>query len=190
MKASFSYNKQAVAQKQIVGQLMHKMARFIPVQIHSALEIGCGSGLLTNLFLQHFSAKKLILNDLLPIQEPLREILGSRDFCFREEDAENLELNEKVDLIFSSSTFQWFVNQDHFFKRCAGLLNKQGILAFSSFVPGNLSEIKELTGVGLNYRKKEELIASLKEHFDILDISDKTIKMNFDSPRAVLRHLS
>lgn len=67
---------------------------------------------------------------------------------------------------------------------------QQGLLLFSTFVPGNLYEIKELTGKGLVYPTSDTLVGWLSTAgFNLLHYEEETIVLTFKTPLDVLRHL-
>ncbi len=49
-----------------------------------------------------------------------------------------------------------------------------------------MKEIRELTGSGLPYRSREELVTALSTHFDILHSEEELISLSFDNPIKVL----
>ena len=64
-RAGQSYSEHAVVQKQIAVHLAGLMAKHLPShEFSEVLEIGCGSGNLTDQLLEQFRIKKLLLNDL------------------------------------------------------------------------------------------------------------------------------
>ena len=105
-------------------------------------------------------------------------------------DAETLSFPGKFDLIASASVFQWIKEPEAFLHKLSGLLVPQGTLLFSTFVPGNLHEIKELTGKGLAYPTSDALAKWLSAaDFDLLHQEEETIVLTFNTPLDVLRHL-
>ena len=58
-----------------------------------------------------------------------------------------------------------------------------------TFGKENMKEIRELTGSGLPYRSREELVTALSTHFDILHSEEELISLSFDNPIKVLYHL-
>ncbi len=186
--ASASYDAQAQAQRQIAARLWALAAPHI-VPEATMLEIGAGTGLLTR-HLLGAQPKRLIVNDLytspqvqdLVAQQP--EVLS---IC--QGDAEIMAFSGVYDAIFSASTVQWFLNIEKFFNRCAQHLPKGRLLAFSSFLPGNLLEIAELTGIGLGYCTVEALQLYLEHEFELLVMEQGAIPLYFANPHDVLLHL-
>ena len=125
---------------------------------------------------------------LSPQVQELAQQFSGRVQC-RVGDAEHLEFGGPFDAVLSASTVQWFADIPAFFARCAGVLPKGGLLAFSSFLPGNLQEVAELTGVGLTYGSAAQLQGQLAPHFELLAMEQSDITLRFASPRHVLLHL-
>lgn len=67
-----------------------------------------------------------------------------------------------MNLIISNAMFQWFDNLEKSIDKIKFSLDKNGILAFSTFGLDNYKEITSLTGLTLKYKTKEEIEAILK----------------------------
>ena len=186
--ASASYDAEAEAQQHIAARLWALAAPHLAAGA-DVLEIGAGTGLLTRLILEA-QPRSLTVNDLYlsPQVQELAHQFSGRVQC-REGDAEHLEFGGPFDAVLSASTVQWFADIPAFFARCAGLLPKGGLLAFSSFLPGNLQEVAALTGVGLTYASAAELQGQLAPNFDLLAVEQGDVTLHFASPRHVLLHL-
>ena len=186
--ASASYDAEAEAQQHIAARLWALAAPHVPSGA-DVLEIGAGTGLLTRLSLEA-QPRSLTVNDLYlsPQVQELAHQFSGRVQC-REGDAEHLEFGGPFDAVLSASTVQWFADIPAFFARCAGVLPKGGLLAFSSFLPGNLQEVADLTGVGLTYASAAELQGQLAPNFDLLAVEQGDVTLHFASPRHVLLHL-
>ena len=63
------------------------------------------------------------------------------------------------------------------------------MLAFNTFTPDNLHEIKELTGEGLTYPTAGQLREWLSTYFRIVHEEEGNIALTFRHPLEVLRHL-
>ena len=186
--ASASYDAEAEAQRQIASHLWALAAPHI-APAAAILEIGAGTGLLT----QHILSAQpgsLTVNDLYisPQVQALKQQQPCVLFC-REGDAETLDFCGPYDAICSASTVQWFADIEGFFHRCARYLPKDGLLAFSSFLPGNLHEVTELTGVGLDYPCAAALQSYLENDFELVAMEQGEIMLDFASPHDVLLHL-
>jgi malonyl-ACP O-methyltransferase BioC len=188
-----TYDEQAHAQEQIAASLT-RLIEAKCSQPETAMEIGCGTGLLTKKLFRWTPDAHWYLNDIVEELKPLLEdswkAWGAKKVDFRAGDAEQLDIPQNLDLVVSASTIQWFGQLDTFFNTCHKALNENGQLVFSTFGPNNLKEVKKLTGNGLEYPSQEELEQLLKANFKIEFIQQENIKLVFKSPTDVLRHLS
>lgn len=210
-KAGQSYAEQAVVQKKICQHLIALMQNYLEqtdleqadleqITFECGFEIGCGSGNLTQLFLQNFKIQKLILNDLYPeVQQRFldqkiyldqKSTLDQKKLEWLIGDVEQLNFPQNLDVITSSSALQWMIDLDAIFKKSSDALNPNGWLCFSTFGQQNLKEIKALTGQGLDYLDLESIREKLEvQGFDVLHLSESIETLSFDHPKQVLQHL-
>lgn len=188
-----SYNDEALVQKSIVKQLMLKILNLKKTTYNKVLEIGCGTGFLTNELLQNFHPGYYAINDIVEtMQAEIEKItlaLGYTFWSFLPGDAEKLTFPSGFDLVVSTSTIQWFQYPAAFFNSVSQLMPAGGILAFSTFGMENFRETKTLQTVSLKYSSTEELISWLLPFFEILHCSEEIISLDFASPRDVLKHI-
>lgn len=191
-KAIQSYTQEAVVQKQICQHLMKLMQAHIQSHdLRSVFEIGCGSGNLTRLLASQFKIEHLFLNDLYPeVRQHFQNVLFEKNIEWCIGDAEKIDFPKSLDLITSSSAFQWMHDLDLVLNQSQKALKDKGYLCFSTFGKQNLQEIKALTGQGLSYYTIEEIQEKLQQHnFEILHISEQCIYLHFEHPKTVLQHL-
>ena len=118
--------------------------------IRSILEIGCGTGTLTAKLLRLFPDARYTVIDLSEqMIEQTRRKLGalSEKVDFVAGDAEDDRLlastvKKPIDLIISNATFQWFNEPQATIPLYAGMLSREGLLAFSSFGPDTFHELR------------------------------------------------
>jgi malonyl-ACP O-methyltransferase BioC len=193
-RAATSYDRQATIQHRVADRLLTLTTRYIPQRPLRVLEIGCCTGLLTNRLLNNRAIKvrSLVLNDLMPdfaerLPKNLR--IDRNELHFLPGDIEKLPVPGPFDLIISSSTFHWLDNLQQTLTKLLATLAPDGILAFSLYGPGNLPEIKELTGVGLDYFSLPEITSFLKQRSILQESHQEKEVFLFPKPRDVLNHL-
>lgn len=189
-RALSTYDNQADAQHRICEKLAGILNRYIGTRYNRMLEIGCGTGSLTLCLKNRCSIGEWVLNDLCEAcREPASKLFSGPPPVFISGDAEKAAFIGLFDLIASASAFQWMSEPELFLHKLAGLLTPKGTLLLSTFAPGNLYEIKELTGKGLHYPTSETLTEWLSSDFHILHTEEENIQLTFDTPMDVLQHL-
>ncbi len=189
-----SYDSSATAQREICTELFGLVdpANFAPTP--RILEIGCGTGNLSQL-LAELKPSELLLNDLCSsYNEILKEKISSVNFEFVDGDARELieELKSQgreFDVIASASALQWIDRPLQLLSECLELLAPGGILLVSSFAPDNIHEVTAITKSGLNYPSIESYRFAFESRCEILHLSSQSIKLHFNSPHEVLFHL-
>ena len=178
------YEKYSLAQKQVAKNLLDYMGKssIFNTQINSIFEIGCGTGIFTKEYRKYFLHSDLILNDIFDVREFIKDI----DYnIFIQENIEELDI-PKSDLVVSSSVSQWIKDKDSLIRNIAENTDN---LCFSSYVSGNLIEIKNHFDISLDYLNIEEFKEILKKYFSSVKSYNETIKLDFEDPMSVLKHL-
>ncbi|MEK6202180.1 MAG: methyltransferase domain-containing protein [Desulfobulbaceae bacterium] len=192
-QAIASYDGQATVQRQVGSRLLTLAGQFPAISYERVLEIGCCTGVLTQMLCQQHQVETLLLNDLVPDfaasvmaripEERMPHILPFFG------DIETLPLPDRLSLVLSSATFQWLADLPGFFHRLAQALREDGFLAFSIFGPGTLTEFTELTGIGLDYRSPEEIAGLLERDFIVEQMTTDQAQLFLSTPKDVLHHL-
>jgi malonyl-CoA O-methyltransferase len=105
-------------------------------------------------------------------------------------DIEQLNLPQSLDAVISSSALQWMTDLPALLQRIHDALKPNAYFGFSTFGSDNLTEIKQLTGQGLNYIDLESLKRQLEQQdFEVLFIEQEVKQIYFDHPKSVLQHL-
>lgn len=188
-----TYSGNAVVQNEVVGKMMDvalNTLRDLPLHGFRGdiLEIGSGSGNLSRLITRVAPDARLTLWDIAaPRPEGLPDKVAHR-LCDAEMEISRLK-NDSVDIIFSSSTIQWFNSPDRFIDQCFRVLRPGGAMVISTFTRGNLEQITALTGFALPLPDPDEWFRICTRMFDIAYMQAYERDLDFDSPADVLRHL-
>lgn len=187
-KSATTYRKYAVVQDFIADRLMSELHKHIPKSITKTLEIGCGPGILTQKMISQFHTKHYWANDI--VEDHNDEILEiNNQIHFLPGDIESITLPGELDLVISSSTFQWLHNLDLFLTNLYHHISDNGILAFTTFGPENYREIRMVEGSGLDYLSWNNLSELLSHHYNILWSDKEIITRHFETPRQILQHM-
>lgn len=154
------------------------------------LEIGCGTGIFSRMFLSEFCPDALILNDISEgYAGSFQDITYAGHLAFLPGDAESVGFPADLDMVVSCSALQWFHDLPAFFSKVHAHLSDGGLLAFTTFGKRNLEELSALEGKSLEYFSLEELGAMLDRGFEILWSEEYVQTLYFDDAVSVLRHL-
>lgn len=178
-----TYDENAIIQKRVAINLSEFISKkFSDKKFDKVIELGCGTGIFTREFLKKFEIKEIDLNDCFNTEKYLENIKYKNFIC----DDMNKAINKKYDIVISSSSFQWI---DDLEKLISNISKNSEKLAFSIYIDGNLKEISEHFGVGLKYRKIEDIFSILKKYFKNIDYYSEEKILKFISPMEALRHL-
>ena len=180
-----NYNENAKIQKCMAERLISFISSKENLQI---LEIGCGTGFLTQLVCKNLNYKTYTAIDIV---EECKDYIFQIDsnINFIADDIENYIKNsdKKFDLIISNASLQWV---DNFEKTIRGLkdkLNIGGEFIFSTFGKENFREFYQILGTTLDYYSSKDL---KKAFADLEIIAEEEIRiMAFATPKDVLKHL-
>ena len=188
-----TYNENAKVQEIICSKLLNAVQEHCGNTFDQILEIGAGTGLLTEKIINQFVFKHICLNDLVnDAQTPLLRVCNTRKdigIQFQMGDAEKLQFSPHNNLIISASTVQWFENLPLFFENAKNNLDTNGILAFSTFGTTNLHEIRSIENRSLPYFHINDLRKMLANHFEILWMFEEQIPAFFTTPKDILQHI-
>lgn len=184
-----TYAEAATVQSDMAQQLLGALMNASSGQrcFHRIAEAGCGTGLLTNLLEQQLQFSQLYLLELVPECERFHRQRAHATFIAG--DLEQVELPCQLDLFIANAVLQWMRDVPALLRRLAEALNPGAYLAFTTFGPDNLCEIRALTGAGLDYPTSQQWQRLLAPHFTVLSTQDTHVQLAFDTPLEVLRHL-
>ncbi len=180
------YNSNAILQKNIAKELIKIILSNVGKNFDKIFEIGCGSGFLTKNIYDNLSYKNLILNDIVENSRIYTDNF-SKNFILG--NIENIKFPMDINLVISSSVFQWLNDFNSFAEKVCNGLAAGGIFAFSMFINNNFREINSFFNISLNYLKNKTILNILRKNFDILYCSEKEIILDFKNPIEVLQHI-
>lgn len=193
-KASLSYDKAASAQKEAAEFLVNRLIGLQIVAPETVLDLGTGTGYVSELLLKSFPNAQYTLNDI------AEEMLEFCKYKFSHLDNVNFltgdmsELNiGHYNLIVSNFAFQWLENLD---KLLESFNATSKIFAFSTLLEGTFCEWYDLVGSyeDIKFRK-------FPKEAELVEICEKTkgsknfyywvqtIQKEFDSTQAFLKYL-
>jgi malonyl-CoA O-methyltransferase len=189
-----SYDEAAVVQRSMAQMLVEQLSHIQESrECGSALELGCGTGVLTRSLLSAFKLEHLVVNDLTAAyDERIRSIIAPFNIAryeFLAGDMEQVTLPQQMDLIVSNAAFQWLTDPGAFLSKVVECLKPGGILAFATFGPEQYTEIASLTGDRLPYLTLDACRGALEPAGTVLYTYEDHMSLVFDSPMGVLGHI-
>lgn len=139
------YEAYAGVQRRVVAQLLTLLEQGHPAP-RSALDIGCGTGMLLRGMAERLPNTTLAGIDLAPgmVMAATAALKGRAGTEVHVGDAEQLPFPDgNFDLVVSTSTFQWLENLDRAFAEAYRVLAPGGSFRFALFGARTLHELKE-----------------------------------------------
>lgn len=180
-----TYNDNAKIQKKMAERLLSFLDR---KDFNDILEIGCGTGFLTQLVNDGFNFNTYTANDIVESCEKyVKEINPKINFIPADIEKAVENSDKKYDLIISNAAFQWVENLESFIKLLVSKLNDGGVLLFSTFGPENFREVNFVLGKTLPYYSANELQQIVKDYKNIVE--QEMHVMAFKTPKDILKHI-
>lgn len=186
-KSMNKYDKNATVQDLMASKMVVELSK-ISTNFDNILELGSGTGLFTKRLVKNINFKNYYANDLVDKSKIcIQKIIPNSNFLCG--NALKIKTGKKMDLIVSNAMFQWFENLEKAIDTIKLQLNKNGILAFSTFSPENFKEITDITGLTLKYKTPEDIKEILSKNFEILYCESFYEQMSFKTPLELLAHM-
>jgi len=143
-RAATSYEQHDVLQREVQATLLERLD-FHTQAPQRVIDVGAGTGRGSALLKQRYAKAEVIAVDLaLPMLRAAKQHASWRK-PFQRVCAEATMLplpDHSVDLLHSNLCFQWIDDLPALFGECVRVLNPGGLLAFSTFGPDTLKELR------------------------------------------------
>lgn len=190
------YDTQSFVQKEICERISLLLEAHVgEIPNGQALEIGAGTGFLTQILLDRYPCCRWTINDLVEETRPFLEKIAAHSAAQKIEylfcDAETAPLPQGLSLAASASAMQWFNSPATFLDNMYQTLLPGGWFVFSTFGPENFREVQSASHTdGLNYPQYQEIAAWCKRAgFEIIHKEEYLRPTLFESPHSVLRYI-
>lgn len=176
-RAADTYDANAVLQREVGNRLLERLD-FIKLQPETLLDIGCGTGVLTEQLLKRYKKARVIGLDLAynMVQKTrqrggwLRRPVG---VCA---DASQLPFKaQSVDMLISNLMLQWCNDLPAVFREFVQVLKPQGLLMFATFGPDTLKELRRSWG-------QVDGFTHTSRFADMHDVGDALMQAGFRDP--------
>jgi len=144
---AITYDQYAVVQKEMARELLLKI-RSTGRYFRNILEIGCGTGFLTELLVREYPLAQITATDIAPemivvAREKLAVFSNINYFVADGENlmVDNVSFDPSFDLIVSNVVFQWFTDYAAAFTQYHAYLESGGYLIFSTLGAGTFKEL-------------------------------------------------
>jgi malonyl-CoA O-methyltransferase len=142
-----TYEAAAAVQRMVADGLMRKLSQQQSTLLpNSILEIGCGTGILSELVAAQFPVAQYVLTDIAPemIAQCQQRFLASPHIQLYCMDGEALTLDHTFDLIVSSMTLHWFADIGASFAKIIRQLDAGGQFIFAMLGESSLWQWREV----------------------------------------------
>lgn len=176
-RAAHDYDAAAVLQSEVRRELLGRLdlVRLVP---HVVLDLGAGTGRATVELKRRYRASQVVAVDIAEgmLREAARRQTLLRRFRRVCADAAALPLrDDSVDLVYSNLMLQWCDDPDRVFAECRRVLRPNGLLAFATFGPDTLVELRRAWSAADGRTHVNRFI-------DMHDLGDALVRGGFAEP--------
>lgn len=143
-RAAEEYDHYALVQKKMAVRLLEFAKAEQKKPPKRILEIGCGTGYLTQLLARKFPESSILATDIsAAMLKAAQSKLGNQtQVRFAQMDGERLDDGTEYDLIIANAVFQWFAAYTRAFVGFYRRLVPGGSLIYATFGPGTFEELQ------------------------------------------------
>lgn len=176
------YNQNSHVQKTVAQTL----ARYLPeLNAPRVLEIGCGTGAMTQHLLKQYPNAHFTITDISPkmLAQTQKMFPNIANIEWSVMDGENPPNNQKYDLIISNMVFQWFEDKQQSLTRLKERLTPNGQILFSTPSPNCFKQWRATL-------ERLDLSINTMETFEWPGVfQEEEIEINYGSTLEFLRSL-
>ncbi len=187
-KSMPKYNENASVQREMAELLVNTLIKNAGQTFAQILELGCGTGLLTEIIADKLFYEHLTCNDIVEKSKFYLDKIV-KNYTFIAGNSMKIKPSGRFDLVISNAMFQWFSSLPSALEQYSRFLNKNGILAFSTFSTENFKEIHSVLGLSLKYLSAAEIKDALEKDFELLEMIEYEKVLEFSNPLELLAHL-
>jgi trans-aconitate 2-methyltransferase len=137
----------------------------------AAIDVGCGTGRVTELLLRNLPDGTVLAVDASEdmVEAARRRFEGDPRVRVERRDVSRLEVEERVDVIFSTATFHWIMDHERLFGHLAKLLKPGGRLVAQCGGTGNIARTLAVTGRVMGEDRFRDAFAGWEESWNFAD---------------------
>lgn len=146
----------------------------------TVLDAGCGSGRVTRLLLERLPEGHVIGVDAAPsmIEEARSNLAEFGDRVeLREGNLTELELEGRVDAVFSNATFHWIGDHDRLFARLHAALRAGGALEAQCGGEGNVAEWKRAVEASIGDERFAPYFRGMRQPWNFASVGDTELRL-------------
>jgi malonyl-CoA O-methyltransferase len=190
-RAASVYDKNAVIQYEAGNVLLSHLKK--KRDIHTILDVGCGTGSITARLSELFPQAHIHAIDLSPnMIDEARKKNSASNITYSVSDIERYTEKESYDIIFSNCAFQWIEDLPGMYNYIQNLLNDDSIFIFSYVFDETYSELKTIFSKinnDLHFEERitfPEMLTLLDDTFTVHTTESRREVMTFSSLSELL----
>jgi trans-aconitate 2-methyltransferase len=145
----------------------------------TVVDAGCGTGRVTELLLRHLPNGTVLAVDTSEamVEAARRRFDGDPRVRIEHQDILRLEVEEPVDVIFSTATFHWIKDHERLFDRLARTLRPGGRLVVQCGGRGNVARTLAVTERVMGEERFEEFFTGWEEPWNFADPETTRVRL-------------